>query len=621
MREAFRKNLIWLFLRQFAFWLVFFAITCLVFLLWNIEETKGSSAGEVVSAFWYALYVDAAMISYFMGFSWLMFVVAGFWKPQLLLKINRQFQFVFIVAVSILTIAELSIYDEWHHKLTWKALWFLQHPGEVLSTATTLQLTLGPLSIAALIMAGIWLFRRFVPHEHAEKPQLLKHSLFVLLAPVFIFWCIRGGFFQVVPIQVSDAYYSRSDFLNTVSVNSTFHLFSNWFQNLNAGEPYKLLPQKEAETVFEGFMTNASDSTTSVLTVKRPNVVLVVLEGWSADLIEPLGGYAGITPHFNEMLRNGISFDSCYASGSLSDQGMAAIFSAFPAQPKTSVITQPDKYTKLPCLSKAFNNAGYSTSFMFGGQLSYGNIRAYMYYNKFGRITEEKDFGSEIPKGKLGAHDQYLFDRQLNDLEKEKQPFFAAMFTLSTHGPFDIPMKNVLNWGGKEKEYINSALYADRCIYNFLETAKKKPWYKNTLFVFVPDHSHNSPRNWSFNEPNYRRIPMVFYGDVVRSEYKGFRYKKVCSQIDLAATLLNQLELDASAFRYSKNLFNPGTPEFAYYAFDEGFGWIRPGAHMVYQVRQNRIEHEKVNGETERQKLIREGKAWLQVMTDEYWKF
>ncbi|MGL5892116.1 MAG: LTA synthase family protein, partial [Bacteroidia bacterium] len=380
MREAFRKNLIWLFLRQFGFWLIFFAITRLVFLFWNIEETNGSSFGEIAASFWYALYVDAAMISYFMAASWLLFSVAGFWRPQLLLRINTWLNYIFIVAVSFLTIGELSIYDEWHHKLTYKALWFLGDPGEVINTASTLQLLLGLPSVALLVWGGIWFYKRAVPFVFAEKLVWWKNSLFVLLSPVLIFWCMRGGFFQVVPVQVSDAYYSRSDFLNTVSVNSTFHLLSNWLQNLDAGEPYKLLPQQEAEQIFKEFSATAADSTTSVLTVKRPNVVLVVLEGWSADLIEPLGGYAGITPHFNEMLRNGISFDSCYASGSLSDQGMAAVFSAFPAQPKTSVITQPDKYIKLPCISKVFNNAGYSTSFMFGGQLSYGNIRAYMYF-------------------------------------------------------------------------------------------------------------------------------------------------------------------------------------------------------------------------------------------------
>lgn len=621
MRESFRTHLVWLFLRQFLFWMLFFALTRLIFLLWNIEETRGSGAGEVLAAFWHALYVDAAMAAYFMGVSWLLFAAGGFWRPQLFLRINTWLHSIFIVAVSFLTIGELPIYDEWHHKLTFKALWFLGDPAEVINTASTLQLLLGLPSVGLLAWAAIWFYKRAVPWQFAVQPALWKHTAFVLLAPVAVFWLLRGGFFQVMPVQVSDAYYSRSNFLNTVSVNSTFHLFSNIFQNRNAGEPYKLLPPDEAKRVFEQMVKAPADSTVQVLTSTRPNVVLVVLEGWSADLIEPLGGYPGITPHFNKMLGEGISFDSCYASGSLSDQGMAAVFSAFPAQPKTSIITQPDKYTHLPCLSTAFSKAGYATSFMFGGQLSYGNIRAYMYYNQFGRITEEKDFGSEIPKGKLGAHDEYLFNRQLSDLNREKQPFFAAMFTLSTHGPFDIPMKPELNWGGKEKEYINSALYADRCIHNFLESARKQPWYSNTLFIFVPDHSHNSPRNWSFNEPNYRRIPMVFYGEVIKPEYRGYHCRKICSQIDLAATLLTQLKLDAAPFHYSKNLFNTYAPEYAYYAFDEGFGWIRPGGHVVYEVRQNRIEHEKVSSDAQRNKLITEGKAWLQIMTEEYWNY
>lgn len=380
------------------------------------------------------------------------------------------------------------------------------------------------------------------------------------------------------------------------------------------------MPQANAEKIFASINAVKKDTTIHILTTDRPNVVLVVLEGWSADLIKSCGGYDSITPHFDEMAQEGVLFTNCYASGSLSDQGMAAVFSAFPSQPKTSIITQPTKYVHLPCINSVFKKAGYHTSYMFGGQLSYGNIRAYMYYNAFDRILEGKDFDPSIPQGKLGVADQYLFDRQLQELSHEQQPFFAGMFTQSTHGPFDFPMNEVLHWGDKEKPYINSALYADKCIHNFIEEAKKSPWYKNTLFVFVSDHSHNSPKKWQFNQKEYRHIPMLFFGDVIKPEFRGMKYDSIASQTDLASTLLHQLNLESSQFRYSKNLFNPYTTHSAYYAFDEGFGFVADEGSLAWHV-DGRTEFEKYNSPGAEKKLKTEGQAFLQVLIHEYFTF
>lgn len=618
----FRQNLIGLYILQFLFWIVFFALCRCVFLSWNYEEVVENRAGEVLASFYYSLSVDAATAAYFMALALPIFLIALFISPRRLLQINSFLQAILIFIVSCITIAELPIYDEWHHKLTYKAIWFLGDPAEVIHTASTKQLIGGLLAIAVLTFIGWKLFRKFIPAIPDVIPSpVWKRITFVLIAPVFVFWFIRGGFTQQIPIQVSAAYYSSSNFLNMVSVNSTFHLVSNWVQNAHAGEPYQFLPQEECDKIMTDLYHVEKDTTISVLTTKRPNIVLVVLEGWSADVIASLGGYSGIAPNMETLIRDGILFDSCYASGSLSDQGMAAVFSAFPAQPKTSVITQPDKYPNLPCLSKVFKKNGYYTSFLFGGELSYGNIKAYMYYNQFDQILEGKDFASSIPRGKLGVADEFLFDRQLEELSKMPQPFFSALFTLSSHGPYDMPMQEVLKWGDKEKPYINSVYYADRCIKNFIQSARQMPWYANTLFVFVSDHSHNSPRNWSYNAPNYRHIPMLWYGEVIRPEFRGYAYTKIASQLDLASTLLNQLSIDAQPFRYSKNLFNPYAKSFAAFAFDEGFGWIRPGAYIVYEVREKRYDHQSTINAAQRDQLKREGEAFLQTLSLDYHQF
>lgn len=615
------KNLPFLFLRQYLSWMIFFQITRLLFLLWNREELHGLGFAEIIPVFFHSIYLDTAMTCWLMIIPWLLFTIAFFTEKKVFLKINRYFTATLVSIVSVLTIGELPVYDEWHTKLTYKAIWFLGNPSEVFHTATWKELVFGILGMILLSWFGIFLFKKMVPIDIQVKRKPFWQSIsFAILAPGIVFLGMRGGY-QQIPIQISDAYFSKSNVLNTTSVNSTFNLMSSWFENFQAGEPYHFMPDADAKNLLSDLNFTAKDTTIHILTTDRPNIVLVVLEGWSGDLVKSCGGYDSITPHFEEMIKEGVFFSKCYASGSLSDQGMAAIFSAFPAQTKTSVITQPTKYVHLSCINTSFKNAGYKTSFMFGGQLSYGNIRAYMYYNGFDKIIEGKDFAAELTSSKLGYPDGNLFDRQLKELSKEQEPFFASMFTLSSHSPFDMPMKEMLHWGEKERGYINSVYYADSCIHNFIESAKKTSWYKNTLFIFVSDHGHNSPKSWNFIQPEYHQIPMLFYGEVIKPEFRGMKYDSIVSQTDLASTLLHQLNLDAKAFSYSKNLFNPYAPRYAFYAFDEGFGLLKPEGQLCLRANENKTEFEKVNVASDKEIILKEGKAFLQILSGEYFRY
>lgn len=615
------KQLPALLIRHYIFWMLVFVVTRSVFLCWNTEELAGAGFTEIISVYAHAIYIDTAMACYLLIPPFLFLTLGTVLQKSWPIKINRWFTLLLIICISLITFGDLPIYDEWHIKLNYKALWFFGNPAEVIHTASVAQLISG---IGFTVLFSWLLFRLHkkicLPAEVPPvKPWWATIAFFLLGAPL-IFLGMRGGW-QPIPIQVSDAYHSNYNVLNLTTVNSTFNLLSSCIENSKADKPYHFLPSDEAKRILAKMNAVEKDSTIHILKNDRPNVVLVVLESWSADLVKSCGGYDSISPFFESMADSGLLFTDCYASGSLSDQGMAAVFSAFPAQPKTSVITQPDRYVHLPCINRNFEKAGYHTSFMFGGQLSYGNIKAYMYYNGFDKIIEGKDFDAAIPQGRLGAHDEYLFNRQLAELSKEQEPFFAAMFTLSTHGPFDFPMEEKLHWGDKEKPYINSILYADNCIRNFITEAKKQSWYDNTLFVFVSDHSHNSPKNWAFNQPEYRRIPMLFYGEAIKPEYRGMKYDKISSQTDLAATLLAQLNLDISEYHYSKNLLNPYSPTYAYYAFDEGFGLVKPEGRTTWHVKDARHEYDRFDSPADKTRVTREGQSFLQVLMEEYFSF
>ncbi len=606
--------------KHYLLWILLFAISRIIFLLWNYEEVSKAGIGEILLAFPKAVYLDTAMASYLVVTPFLLTIISFFVQREFILRIGNFIHLILFFLFFLIVIAELSIYDEWHTKLTYKALWFLGSPSEVFHTASWMQLFSGLFGSALLSGFSFWLYKKYIGEKTLpERKPVWIPIAYALIVPALLIIGIRGGF-QTIPINMSDAYYSKNNVLNLAATNSAFNLASSCIENANASESYEFLQDDLARKTFDEMHFVVKDTTTRILTTTRPNIVLVVLEGWSADVIKGCGGYDTVTPYFNAMAEQGILFSNCYASGSLSDQGMAAVFSAFPAQPRTSIITQPNKYEHLPCINTVLKDAGYSTSFMFGGQLSYGNIRSYMYFNGFDKIIEGENFSSDIPQGKLGVHDEYLYPRQLQELKKEKQPFFAAMFTMSSHGPYDFKLKTDLNWGGKEEDYINSVYYADNCIRQFIESAKKEAWYKNTLFVFVSDHSHNSPRNWVANQPEYRKIPMLFYGPVIDSLNCGMKYEQITSQTDLASTLLHQLDLPASEFEYSKNLFNPGTKHFAYYAFEEGFGFVEEEQHYVWSV-DGRTHFIKANTPADSTRLLLSGQSFLQTLMDRYWKY
>ena len=119
----------------------------------------------------------------------------------------------------------------------------------------------------------------------------------------------------------------------------------------------------------------------------------------------------------------------------------------------------------------------------------------------------------------------------------------------------------------------------------------------------------------------YRRIPFVLFGDVLKQEFRGVHYKQICSQLDFATTLLAQLQLDAKPFTWSKNQFNPNIKHNAFYAFDEGLGYIEPTGNFVWHVSENRFEFERYYEPFNKNLLHQRGKAYLQRITEQFWEF
>lgn len=596
--------------------MVLFAFQRIVFIIFYTGLLKDVEFSSIFAVFWHALKLDVSTACYLIGLPFFVLWIQSLFQFNFFNWVVKIYNFIIISIYSLVTASEIGLYDEWQTKLTYKALRYLTHPTEIFNSVSTFRFLFLLFIAIALAFVGIWVYKRFIFVKVDKfKRNYIFSFLFLVLCPPLIFTGIRGGW-QQIPINQSESYFSKHDILNIAAVNVGWNIFKSISENNNNLEknPFQFYSTEEAEKIVKQLHEIPKDTTISILTTQKPNIVVILLESWSADLIESLGAEPGITPRFKALEKEGLNFTNFYGNGSRSEQGMACVFSSFPAHPYSSITIQPSKFVHLQSMPKKLKENGYKTSFYFGGQLIYGNIKSYIIFNQFDKILEIYDFDKSIPQGKLGIHDQYTMDVHLKELDNEKQPFFSTLFTVSTHSPFDMPMKQVINWGDDLCGYLNSAYYTDSCLGAYIDMAKTKEWYKNTLFIFVADHSHHSYKKWGRYTIEYHKIPMMLYGDVLKPEYRGKKYEKIASQVDIASTLLHQLGISANEFEFSKNLFNPYSREFAYFAYEEGLGWVAPGNSYSYDKTLDRYHVMNIPDTVHKEQIIKEGNSYLQTV-------
>jgi phosphoglycerol transferase MdoB-like AlkP superfamily enzyme len=608
-------------LKTLLFWLLFFAAGRIVFLLVYNNLLSGISFGEILKVFLHSLRLDISTACYLMSISIMIYTLQLCFKHKIMIYLLRIITCIELLFVSIVTFAEIGIYGEWHSKLNYKALVYLRHPEEIIRTATTPQIIFSIIGIIILVGGFYYLYNRFVlkPPVEPVKKWFLKAPAAVIVTGSLCFLGMRGGF-DAIPIKQSSSYFSHHAILNDVAVNPSWNIFYNVleFSSLEENKTYIFMDSETASQTVKELMKVEKDTTIKVLGKEDVNIVIILLESWTADVTLYGGGSNEITPYFNALAQEGLLFTEFYSNGHRSQQAICSILSGFPSIPNYDITDNHSKYRHLPSMIKYFNKKGYSSSFYFGGNLNYGNIRSFLLHAEMKKIVEDKDLPRKLPRGKLGIHDEYMFDYHLNELNKAEEPFLSMLFTVSSHSPYDEP-KNItpLDWDTDQLNFINSVKYCDYWLGDYMEKAKQQPWYDNTLFIIVADHGHPSHINRSYYDKEYQRIPMLWYGNVLTDEYKGAICDVLSSHIDIPSTLLGQFGGTISSFEWGKNIFNPYSNAFVYHENNKGFGWIEPDARFNYSSITENVNDYK-GDESKKDSVVFRGKAYTQKLFETY---
>jgi phosphoglycerol transferase MdoB-like AlkP superfamily enzyme len=606
--------------RYFCFWLVFFFIDRFVFLLYFTDKLKGISIFDVSKTFLYGLWMDGSMAGYITILPLLVFTIAWIFPAiKVPFRIPKWYTGFLIILFSLISVINFNIYREWGSKINYNAIYFMV-TGFSEAVASSSSSPIFSTVLILLILSGISLWASSKIINYRMPATNIRQTSRIALSLLFIglnFLAIRGGW-QLAPMNESMAYFSDKLILNHASVNTEWSLFRGLLKNRHgSSNPYSYLKPEISKALVKELYQNPSDSTTRILTTYKPNVVVFILESYTASIIESLGGEKGITPNMEKIIADGILFSNTYASGDRTEKGVAAVISAFPAQAIQSIMKENGKQEKLPSLAGALRETGYSTSFYYGGESEFANMKSYVLSHSYQRLVDIHSYAKKDMNSKWGAYDEVVFRSQLADLNKEHQPFFSTLVTLSNHEPFELPGKLRFGSDNVENKFRSTAYYTDSCIAAYINQAKKQPWYKNTLFIMVADHGHRLPLSkYDSYHPLRYHIPLIFFGDVIKPEYRGKRIEKIGNQTDIAATILAQLNISSDKFKWSKDLLNPGSKDFSFFNWDNGFGFVTTEQTVSFDNVGKRIIYKQNNSSSDKQ--VENGKAYMQEVYQEY---
>lgn len=609
------KRLIFL-LAVFALWLPVFAIQKPLFMLYHALENS-SSLTDYLQVILHGVLLDCTISGYLTVIP-LLCVLVSIWLPGTVYKkILKGYFLIIAILVAAIYAVDVALYGYWGFRLDATLFFYLQSPKDAMASVPLKTFALQLVMFAAYAWVIYWLFKRLIIPLFPSTPvrRRLGGTIGILLVGGILFIPIRGGI-TTSTANVGMVYFSKNQFLNHAAINPTFSLIASMSKQQDFAAQFNFFPEEERQERY-ATLTQYNDSLTNnaekikLLTTDRPNILIILLESFTANAIEAVGGEAGITPNLNKLSKEGITFTNMYANSFRTDRGLVAVLNGYLAQPTTSIMKYPAKSQTLPSIAKSLGEQGYTADMLYGGDINFTNMQSYFFGSGYSKITADRDFPLSSRLSKWGANDDITFSHLYESIRErdEKTPWLSTFLTLSSHEPFEVPFHHL------EDPYLNSVAFTDSCIGSFVDKLKELPVWKNTLIVLISDHGYRYPSPMLDYEPRRFHIPMIWLGGAVKEPAIIDIY---ANQTDLAATLLSQLNLPHDQFTFSRDILDAGYTKYSFYTFSNGFGFIDSTGVSVYDNESNRPLQEEPS--TDSQTRLDKGKVLLQTLYDDLGK-
>ena len=581
--------------------MLLFFIAKVVFMFYNTNQDF--TGFDIINVLWHGLSLDLSTSLYIIIIPFLVCAVSIWTGMTKILRITLSVYYSLVGIVMMLAfVADTSLYEFWLFKLDSSCLQYLETPTEAMASVSTSYIII---RFVVIIMGAILIWWAYTHPQWSISPSRhrITESIIALLCIPIIIIGIRGGLGESTT-NIGQVYYSQNQFLNHSAVNPVFN-FIDSFDKADAN--YHFMDDEECNQLIESLYNTQSIDCDTLLNTQKPNIIIILLEGCGGEFTE-IGGRTDITPNLNKLAKEGIYFTNCYGNSWRTDRGTVCALSGYPSFPTMSVMKIPSKSRSLPNIARTLKQQrGYNTSYLYGGDINFTNMRSYLISGGFEYLTWMKDYSAEEQTtAQWGVRDDITFKTLYQMTTKAEQPFLIGFSTLSSHVPWDVPIHHF------DDEVINSFYYLDQCVGDFINNLRKSAAWKNTLVVLLPDHG--IPYNGiDETSSSLNHIPMIWVGGAIKGPK---RIEQVCNQTDLPATLLGQLGINHDEFSFSRDVLSSSYKiPIATHTYDDGFSMIDSANFVCYDFISNKVIAEKGQ---ESERLLRYGKAILQAASKDF---
>lgn len=406
----------------------------------------------------------------------------------------------------------------------------------------------------------IWLYRRTKKLRCEDSPGWhLKQSAVFAVALALLLLGYRGGF-QLKPVSIISAgEYTDAKHIPLI-VNTPFTIIKTLEQP--GIEPKTWFNEDEVKKLYSPYHEAGNKG------FRNMNVVVIILESFSKEYTS-LGSKESCTPFLDSLMHESLLFTNAYANGKRSIEALPAIVASIPTLMNEPYITSVYGSNRIQSLPLLLKQKGYNTSFYHGGTNGTMGFDAFATLAGFDRYYGRTEYNNEKDyDGNWGIWDEEFFQYFASSLDKTKQPFCTAFFSLSSHHPFAVPARYKDRFKEGPLEIMKCVRYSDYSLKRFFETASKMDWFRNTLFVITADHT-GLPGEAFYNTSvgNYA-IPILFYkGD---GSLKG-EDNRTMQQIDIMPTVLGYLGYDKKYFAFGIDASDSTAEHYAFNYFSDTY--------------------------------------------------
>ncbi len=567
-------------LKTYLLFLGLFFIGRVVLYFLYFDRLGDITFGESLLTFLYGARLDTIVISVILLLPAIGITLSPAKIGNFIAKFLKFYILIWLLFLVYIENATIPFFAQYDVRPNYLFVEYLEYPQEVLS------LMLKDYKVALLITFTMMFFigrqfvrSDFINFQNGFEVKYIYRVMMLLPLLVVLFIGIRSSFGHR-PANISDALYSENRIINEITKNSFFSIGSAWYSNKKNSakqiEKYGKIDLQEAYLLTSQALNIPLDDKKKFYrevkshfkTEKPKNLVIFIQESMGAQFVAFSGGEKDLTPNMNRLGEENIAFTNLFSNGTRSIRGLSGMTSGFLPIAGEGVVKRTKSQSDFFTVASLLKSYGYKSSFIYGGEARFDNMKSWYLGNGFDEVIEQKDFKNPTFVSTWGVSDEDLVikaNEKFKEQAQKGEKFVSVMFSSSNHSPFELPEGKIEFVKDDPKYSVRNAIkYADFAIGKFFELAKKEAYYKDTVFVVVADHNVRVYGD-DIVPIKMFHIPAVIVADGM----KNMTYDKQTSQPDVLATALDLVGLDLSYPILGQSIFSDTKKEINLMQFND----------------------------------------------------